>query len=45
VAGFCEHDNESKGSIKAGKFLDCLAISFSTRTLFNAVTYCSVAIL
>jgi len=39
VAGCCEHDNETSGSIKGREFLGWLneADGFSTRTLFHGV--------
>jgi hypothetical protein len=38
VAFPCEHGDEPSGSIKGGKFLDCVIIGFP-RTLLLGVTY------
>jgi hypothetical protein len=39
VAGFCEHGDESSGSIKKGYFLmSCVIISFSNNILHHGVS-------
>jgi hypothetical protein len=38
VAGFCEHDDEPSGSIKAWEFLDYLCDNFS-KTVLHLVIY------
>jgi hypothetical protein len=39
VAGYCEHGNETSGTIKGGKFLDRVTISFSKELCSVEIVY------
>jgi hypothetical protein len=41
VADSCEHGDEPSGSVKSGKFLGRVIISFSRRTLLHGISVVS----